>query len=112
MKQQDIERVMAAAWAVATGAPLHPAATLEEMRRQFAEVLAEVDPTGAYRPNSPTAGDLEETQDIPLRACPSIEPHPRRIPNPGERKNPPLSGPSRSPWPPRLISANEAATHD
>lgn len=65
MKQKDIERVMAAAWAAAESVQCHGAET-----RDLRDTLREVDPHGVYRPGAPMAGMDCQSDFVTLRESP------------------------------------------
>jgi hypothetical protein len=123
MKQKDIERVMAAAWDCAE-APDDADTAFHAERLRY--LLKEVDPNGAYRPASMVAMTGHDEPYVPLRQSPRMTPQfrPHTDVSRSMRRNPPSTGdslpaehgraarPSRSEWPPFLIPANEAGTHD
>jgi hypothetical protein len=82
MTPKQIEKLAAAAWAVA----LAPTAAAEQERvGEMRQLLHSVDPNGVYQPGAPTAGLDAQEDFVSLRDSPRLS---------------------------RAIGANEAAFHD
>lgn len=92
MRQQDIEKLAAAAYGAA-GPPWNTGALLR--------VLREVDPTGLYRPGVTVSSELDETQGIPLSESP-------RMLRPTRAAWPP--GTPRAPRFPKLVPESHGET--
>jgi hypothetical protein len=67
MRHDKLEAVMRAGWEA-----LDSFSCVIEPLKPLHAAMHEADPDGVYKPGAPSAGDMEETQDIPLRDCPVL----------------------------------------